>query len=146
MANKIFKFPRGSNQSSYTKLYVGFFLFGVIHLSGDFMCARRMIYGPFKFFLLQPIAITLEDFVIYLAKRSLLLGGIGVKPGKAGGSWPPAVARAIGYCWVMLWLCLTLPVLTGEPSTVGFNNFDRGPIARFVFDAWQRYTTHNVST
>ncbi|KAF9780801.1 membrane bound O-acyl transferase family-domain-containing protein [Thelephora terrestris] len=133
VANKIFKFPRGSNRSSYTKLYVGFFLFGIIHLSGDFMCARRMIYDPCKFFLLQPIAITFEDFVIYLAKRSPLLGGIGL------GNRTGAVVRVAGYCWVMLWLCLALPVLTGEQSTIGFNDFDRGPIARFLFDKWKQY-------
>ena len=139
--NMIFRFPRGSKRSSYTKLYVEFFLYELIHLTSDFISAKRMTYGPFKFYLLLPVTVTFENLVIYLVKCLLRLGGIELKFGKTDGSW---VVRVVGHCWVVLWLCLTLPVLTGEQSVIGFYATDRGPIARFLFDTWKH--AHDVYT
>src|SRR5258708_7187202 len=112
IANKILKFPRGTNRSSYTQLYVAFFLSSVIHCSGEFMFERRVVYLSFKFFFLQALVVTFEDFVIYVANRLLVRRGIELKPGKADESWAEAVLRVLGYCWVTLWFCWTFPMWT----------------------------------
>ena len=138
VANKFLKFPRGTNWSSYTQLYVAFFLSAVLHLSGDLMFQKRMVYYSFKFFLLQAVAITFEDFIIYTVKRLLCRKGIEFKPGKADESWVEAALRVIGYCWVTLWFCLTLPMWLDEPNTVGLTSTDRGPITQFLLDTWKQ--------
>ena len=139
VADKILKFPRGSNRSFCTQLYVSFFLSGLLHFSGDFMFQKRMVYYSFKFFLLQAVAITFENFVIYIAKRLLLWKGIEFKPGKADESWAEAVVRVIGYCWVILWFCLTMPLWIDESDTVGLSSTDRGPITQFLLDSWEKW-------
>ena len=139
VANKFLKFPRGSNRSSYTQLYVAFFLSGLLHFAGDFLLEKRMVYRSFKFFLLQAVAITCEDFVIYIAKCLLRWGGIEFKPGKADESWAEAVVRVFGYCWVTLWFCLTLPPWLDELNAIGFNSSDRGPITQFLLDTWKQW-------
>jgi len=133
------RFPRGTNRSSYTQLYIAFFLSGAIHFSGEFMFERRLVYRSFKFFLLQAVAISFEDFVIYTAKRLLIRRGIELRPGKVDEFWAEAALRGGGYCWVTLWFCLTLPVWMDETSITGFNNNDVGPIAQFVLDTWKRW-------
>ena len=138
VANKFLRFPRGTNRSSYTQLYVAFFLSGLLHFSGDFMFQKRMVYYSFKFFLLQAIGITFEDLVIHIAKRLFRRRGIGLEPGKADESWAEASVRVVGYCWVTLWFCLTLPVWIDEPDSLGFGRFDRGPITQFLSDTWNR--------
>jgi len=137
--NKVFDFPRGTNLSSYTQLYVAFFLSAIIHFSGDFVSEGRIVSRSFKFFLLQAAAITFEDLVIYTAKRLLRRGGIELKPGNGDESLAEAIARVIGYCWVTLWLCLTLPVWLDELNVLGFCSTDRGPIAQFALDKWNQW-------
>ena len=138
VANKVLKFPRGTNRSSYTQLYVCFFLSGLLHCSGDFMLEKRIVYRSFKFFLLQAVVITFEDFVIYLAKRSLHRGGIELKLGKADESWGGAVLRVIGYCWVTVWACLSFPIFLDGLSAVGWSSADRGLITQFLLNEWKR--------
>lgn len=139
VANKVLKFPRGTNRSSYTQLYVAFLLSGAIHSSAEFMLQRRLVYRSFTFFLLQAVAITFEDAVIYTAKRFLFSRGTELKPGKADESWAEVVLRGGGYCWVTLWFCLTLPAWIDETSATGFNNTDIRPIAQFILDARKRW-------
>ena len=138
IANKIFKFPRGTNRSSYTQLYAAFLLSALFHFAGDLMIFRgRTVYYAFKFFLLQAIVITFEGFVIYIAK--CFLGQRGVElltPGKPDESWGGAVVRVAGYCWVTIWFCLTLPMRLGEPNAIGFGVRDRGLITQYLLDAW----------
>jgi len=138
VANKLFKFPRGTNPSSYTQLYVAFFLSGLLHSSGDFVFEKRITSRSFKFFLLQAAGITLEDFVIYIAKSFLRRGGIGRKPGKADEPRTGVIVKVVGYCWVTLWLCLTLPVWQDELNALGFSSTDRGPIARLLLNRWNQ--------
>lgn len=139
VANKFLKFPRGTNRSSYTQLYVAFLLSAVLHLAGEYMYEKRIVYRSFKFFLLQAVAITFEDFVVYLAKRLLLRWGTKLNPGNAEESWAEAVVRVVGYCWVTLWFCWVLPIYIDESSAVGHYTSDRGPIAQFLFDTWGRW-------
>ena len=97
-----------------------------------------MVYRSFKFLLLQAIAITFEDFVIYIAKRLLRRGGVELKPGRIDESWVGAVVKVIGYCWMTLWFCATLPVWLDESSAIGFGSTDRGVITQFLLDRWKQ--------
>ena len=97
-----------------------------------------MIYGAPKFFLLQAVAITFEDFMIYIAKRLLRRGEIEFEPGKVDGSWGEVVVRFVGYCWVTLWFCFTLPGWLGRADTIGPYNSDGGPTA-FLFNTWKEW-------
>jgi hypothetical protein len=135
VANKILRFPRGTNLSSYTQLYFAFFMSAVFHFAGEFMYERRMVYRSFKFFPLQAVAITFEDFIIFIAKRLVLPKRF--NPGNHNESWAEAVIRVVGYCWVILWFCLTLPGYIDGASLAGNYTADRGPIARFLFDRWK---------
>jgi len=138
VANKILKFPRGSNRSSYTQLYVGFFLSGLLHAFGDFAVEKRVVYRSLKFFFLQAAVITFEDFVIYIAKSWLRQGGVKLKLGTADESWAGAVLRAIGYCWVTIWATLTFPVFIDGLSALGCSGTDRGPISQFLLNEWMK--------
>ncbi|KAF9777635.1 membrane bound O-acyl transferase family-domain-containing protein [Thelephora terrestris] len=138
VANKTLKFPRGTKRSSYVQLYLAFFLSGIFHFAGDFMYEKRFVSRSFKFFLLQAVAITFEDFVLSLAKRYLPQSGIESKLRDAGWSWLEVVVRVVGYCWVILWFCLTVPVWMDESSAAGFGIANRGPIAQFLMDTWKK--------
>jgi len=138
VANKLLKLPRGSNRSSYTQLYIAFFLSGIIHTSADFMLEKQLVSRSFKFFLLQAVAITFEDFIIYIAKRLLCRGGSKLEPGRVNESWVETAVRVIGYCWVTLWFCWTLPIWLDEPNSIGFGSSDRGIITQFLLDMWKQ--------
>ena len=139
VANKFLKFPRGTNRSSYTQLYIAFFLSGVVHFAGEFMCEKRFVSRSFIFYSIQAVAITFEDFVIYVAKRLLLWRGTKLNPGGPDESWAEVAVRVIGYCWVTLWFCFTMPGYLDEASRWGYYHTDRRPIARFLADAWGRW-------
>ena len=136
---KIFKIPRGTNLSSYTQLYFGFFLSAIVHLLSDYALEKRIVSRSVKFFVLQAVAITFEDLVIYMAKRISLFQEIKFASRKADGFWVKAVARVIGYCWVVLWLCISLPIWLDELCVMGLYDADRGPVAQFVLDAWEQW-------
>ena len=139
VSNKLLRFPHGTNLSSYTQLYFCFLLSGIMHLLSDHALEKRIVSRSVKFFVLQAIAITFEDTVIYVAKRLSLFQTIKPASGEADGFWAKAVARLIGYCWVVLWLCFSLPIWQDGLSVIGFNNTDRGPVAQFVWDTWERW-------
>ena len=103
------------------------------------MIEKRVVYRSFTFFLLQAVIITFEDFIIYVAKRLLRLGGVELKPGQADESWAEAVLRAIGYCWVTLWFCWTLPAWLDGASALGLYSSDRGAITQFLLDRWKQW-------
>ena len=140
VANKLLKFRRGTNRSSYAQLYVAFFLSGLFHSAGEFVLMKGLAYPAIKFFPLQAVAITFEDLVIYIAKDLLRRWGFEPKPGKTGESWAGASWRAIGYCWVTLWFCLALPVWLDELNVVGICSFDRGPISQFLLGGWKQWS------
>ncbi|KAG6918897.1 hypothetical protein DXG01_010552, partial [Tephrocybe rancida] len=78
---KFFGFRKGTNLSSYTQLFVAFTISGILHCFGDAMA----------------VAITAEDVIIAVAKRSGLFG--------KKTSW----TTAIGYAWVVAWFMMSVP-------------------------------------
>ncbi|KAJ7490131.1 membrane bound O-acyl transferase family-domain-containing protein [Mycena galericulata] len=91
---------KGTNASAYVQLYTAFFLSAALHILSDYRMHRSLAQsGSLLFFAMQPVAITLEDFVFFVARR------MGVKPAAA---W-----RWLGYLWVSAWfLCVYSPWLT----------------------------------
>ena len=138
ISNKYLKFPRGTNRSSYAQLYVAFLLSGIMHTAGDFMSQRRMVHHSLRFFLLQAVAITFEDLVIYSGKRLLLQAGIKLNPRRAGESWVEVATRVAGYCWVTLWFCLTLPVWSDKTVAIRWDGADKLPISQLVLGTWKQ--------
>lgn len=133
-----FNIPRGTNRSSYTQLYTAFIISGIIHFAGDVVSQKRMVYHSLRFFFLQAVAITFEDFVIYTWNRLLLQAGIKMNPGRTDESWAEMAARILGYGWVTLWFCLTLPVWRDNTTAINFDGADRLPISQLVLGAWKQ--------
>ncbi|KAA1478061.1 hypothetical protein DENSPDRAFT_829531 [Dentipellis sp. KUC8613] len=88
VSNKL-GFQRGTTGSSYTQLYVSFFLSGVLHMGGDYMVDPALLGSSFPFFIYQAVAITAEDAVVGLGKR------MGVRESHA--------TRLLGYVWTFTW-------------------------------------------
>ncbi|GAP85679.2 putative toxin biosynthesis protein [Rosellinia necatrix] len=118
--------PRGSTLSSYTKLYIAFSIsgtfhaLGVLHLPrpsniGDWECCC----GLFKFFMLQAVAITLEDFIIWCGRHAIQ------------DNLQRSV-RPIGYVWVFcfMWWSLQLAGDSVLKLQVGQGAFSPFPLMR----------------
>ncbi|RVX67935.1 hypothetical protein B0A52_08540 [Exophiala mesophila] len=89
------KAKKGSFFSRYLQLYNGFLVSALIHHAGSLnMTYHEAIRYQFLFFMVQPVAITIEDFAIYCAKRKGLRD-----------TW---MTRAIGYIWTWTWLGFSL--------------------------------------
>ena len=79
------------------KLHTAFLISGFVHLAGEYMMQGFLGFGAFKFFALQPWAITLEVFVRYLITGFARINDDG-KTREPGMKW-----RAVGYIWVFCW-------------------------------------------
>ena len=61
---------RGTLPSKYLQLYNGFFVSALLHHTGALNCpSSTFARYQFYFFMIQPVAITIEDFGIYIGKR-----------------------------------------------------------------------------
>ena len=103
-----------------------------MHFCGEFTFEKRIVFYSFKFFFLQALAITFEDFVIYLTKRLLPQGGTSLKTGGIDETWAGTVVRIAGYCWVTWWFCLSLPVWIDEANDLWFGLVGESQIAQFL--------------
>ncbi|KAK7036140.1 MBOAT-2 domain-containing protein [Favolaschia claudopus] len=105
VSNTILRLPPG-NLASYLQLYIAFAISGLIHHAGDAMAMRNGIRGggSVTFFMLQACAITFEDFLIFLGKKTFKADSDLRKVKK---SW--VGLRLVGYVWTWWWLALTLP-------------------------------------
>ncbi|KAJ7301479.1 membrane bound O-acyl transferase family-domain-containing protein [Mycena albidolilacea] len=96
LAHCVLRLSPGSNASSYIQLYTAFLISALVHYGAEAMALRiPRGGGALAFFMLQPCAIMLEDFLIFLARGAGMKGGTGV--------------RIVGYAWVWVWVTLTLP-------------------------------------
>jgi hypothetical protein len=135
VATKLLKFPRGTKRCAYIQLFVAFSLSALIHSIGDSMVEGRMVFHSFRFYLLQLVAITFEDFIVRITRRLLLKKRIELNPGGTDESWAGTAVRVAGYCWVILWLCFTEPLWRDGSRA---NNVNRGPIAQFLLNTWKQ--------
>ncbi|KAH7908858.1 membrane bound O-acyl transferase family-domain-containing protein, partial [Hygrophoropsis aurantiaca] len=90
-------FKPGSRGSSYVQLYLVFILSGAVHVGGDAKLNARHTGFSWPFFVLQAMAITLEDAVIGLARH-------------AGFTDATPLAHLVGYLWVCSWFYVSYPV------------------------------------
>ncbi|KAJ3503305.1 hypothetical protein NMY22_g18295 [Coprinellus aureogranulatus] len=79
------------------KLFLAFLISALIHFLGDYALLRDWAGGSMKFFMLQPVAIVLEQCVIALWQITAV-------------RTPPSVARVVGYLWVLCWFTVTMPI------------------------------------
>jgi len=113
-------FQPGTNMSSYTQLYVGFIVSGLLHVIGDVTVSMKYFGLSFPFFLVQAIAITMEDAVIALA-------------GRAGIDKTTYLTRTIGYAWVILWFSVSLAWYLDWQIAAGIQLADALPISPITF-------------
>ncbi|THU83559.1 hypothetical protein K435DRAFT_784138 [Dendrothele bispora CBS 962.96] len=115
LAHRVFGFPSGSIASSYTQLYVAFFLSSIIHvLSFDFR--------PFRFFLLQAVVITFEDTIILIGREYRVQKKLTIP------------FRLLGYLWVYWTLTLTLGPWFDTMNVAGVNEYNGAYVLGFLRD------------
>ncbi|KAJ7206751.1 membrane bound O-acyl transferase family-domain-containing protein [Mycena pura] len=96
VAHRMLRLARGSAASAYMQLYAAFFVSGVAHYLPEYMALRHWGGGALRFFVLQAVAITLEDGVQAASRR------LGMA---ASWKW-----KAVGYFWVWSWFAFCLPI------------------------------------
>lgn len=93
---KALHLPKGTF-TTYFKLFVSFFISGLMHAAPDYIFHQNFSEGTsVRFFILQAVAITFEDTVIDIASR------LGYKESKA--------SKLIGFIWVFMWFTFCMPI------------------------------------
>ncbi|KAJ6533175.1 membrane bound O-acyl transferase family-domain-containing protein [Mycena capillaripes] len=105
LAHRVLKLSPGSNASAYVQLYTAFAISGLIHYATETMAFRHWGSGAQTFFMLQACAITLEDFIVFVAKKAGFRKGLRI--------------RVLGYAWTWAWLALTLPAWQVQLARAG---------------------------
>ncbi|KAF9264395.1 hypothetical protein L218DRAFT_1076599 [Marasmius fiardii PR-910] len=134
VAHCVLRLHPGSSLNRFIQILVAFCLSGIMHQTGEYMVAREHGRGwwnegggSFRFFMLQPIAIGLEDLV--LGKRSFKL---------SSKKW-----RFVGYLWVLFWFSLTVPVWLNGAVRVGLMDQRVGLVFPQSFnvlpEGWDQY-------
>ena len=96
---------RGTTLSSYTQLWLAFAISGTMHANSMLGLPRPLnisttecTLGMLRFFLWQALAITTEDFAMWVCKH--IFGGTGPKYFRTVVGW----AWVVGSCWYsMAW-------------------------------------------
>ena len=99
--SKQLRLPKNIFTSRF-KLFIAFFLSGLIHHAGEYVIHQRWTGHSMEFFLLQAVAITCEDVIISLIARA----GFSTKPNR--------FFKIIGFVWVFAWFTYSLPVWLDE--------------------------------
>ncbi|KAF7316085.1 MBOAT-2 domain-containing protein [Mycena indigotica] len=89
------RFPRGSNASAYTQLFVAFFVSAIVHYGAEVFALRNWGGGALTFFMLQPFAIVVEDFLIWVGQRM---------------GWNSPAWRYVGYITTLGWFVWVTPI------------------------------------
>ncbi|KAF8065364.1 membrane bound O-acyl transferase family-domain-containing protein [Lyophyllum atratum] len=109
-------FKKGTWMSSNTQLLVGFFVSGVMHSFGDAMVGRKYFGASFPFFMVQVLAIIVEDTIVELADR------VGRKPSAK-------LFNIIGFAWVFAWLMFSFPLYIDWAVKAGLGNCELLPVS-----------------
>jgi len=87
--------PPKNKITSYFKLFLSFFISGLIHCAGDYGYLQQYSSAALRYFFFHACAIMIEDGVIGLGKRAGL---------RRNWGW-----KIFGYLWVVLWFSIVLP-------------------------------------
>ncbi|KAJ3912581.1 membrane bound O-acyl transferase family-domain-containing protein [Lentinula edodes] len=132
--------PPKSLAAASIQLYVAFFFSALMHSLGDYMVGRDYVGISFRFFCLQPFAITFEELVKIAALRLGLKDNLS-KPstlpvrGFISANASATVKRVVCYMWVVWWFTTTAPFLIDPAMQAGFHReliFPRSPIRSVV--------------
>ncbi|KAF7292015.1 hypothetical protein MIND_01227200 [Mycena indigotica] len=102
LAHRLLGLQRGTKASAYTQLFAVFFLSGTMHVLPEYGALGRWppAGGGLRFFLLQAVGITLEDFAIRAGRRIYRAEII------RDTAWGWKIG---GFLWLWTWLALTVP-------------------------------------
>ncbi|PCH43447.1 hypothetical protein WOLCODRAFT_75865 [Wolfiporia cocos MD-104 SS10] len=114
--SRLIRLQPGSRASSYTQLYIGFTVSGLVHCGGDLMVQPSAFGSSFSFYIAQAVAISLEDAVIALARSS-------------GICYSHRMSRFLGYIWVFTWLWISTPWAVMCLEKVGIIETHRMPFS-----------------
>jgi len=104
VACRVCGFREGTIASSSTQLFVAFMVSGLIHTGGDYLVFQQFRPHILLFFLLHAVAISFENFMIWLTKPLT-------------ARCDRRVSRIVGYIWVCGWFCFTCPNIWFYPVT-----------------------------
>ncbi|KAF7360703.1 MBOAT-2 domain-containing protein [Mycena venus] len=121
LAQHLLRLPSGGNASAYVQLYTAFLISGLIHYIAETMALDHWRGGAMPFFMFQACAITVEDFILFAARKA------GIRDGWA--------VRAVGYAWTWAWLALTLP--GWQESLVHGGQMEEGLPVSVLMGVWQ---------
>lgn len=95
--------PKGP-AGKITGTFAVFFVSGLLHASGsNTQIAKTSPWQPFTFFMLQPVALLLEQSVKNISSKA----GISQRV-------PSSLGRVINFIWVFTWLFFTAPLLVDD--------------------------------
>lgn len=114
-SDKILRLRRGTLLSRYTRIFLAFFLSGLMHFPMDRAFGLRYSdLASVRFFSIQALGVMVED---------------GVQAATAGLAIPPRVRRLVGYVWVVVFLWWSTPTWFYPSARVG----DPGGVVPFSF-------------
>ena len=105
------------------KLFVAFFISGLIHHSAAYILYQNWAGHSMQFFLLQAVGITCEDIIISLAIRA----GFSPKPN--------LFYKFIGFVWVFVWFTYCLPIMLDKMVQAGLT--DDGLNFSLIMGLWR---------
>lgn len=106
IVKNVFSLTNGTSLAWHVQLYAAFAISGLVHLAGDYLALGDWTTGgSMRFFVLQAVAITIEDIVINSASRI--------------GFGRTRLSKCVGYMWVLGWFILSVPGWTRPWAMVG---------------------------
>ncbi|EXJ58575.1 hypothetical protein A1O7_06002 [Cladophialophora yegresii CBS 114405] len=115
---RLMRIRRGTLGSRYLQLYNAFVVSALIHHIGALNCPYSALpWCQFYFFMIQPVAVTVEDFAIYVGKKA------GLRQ-----SWR---TRAVGYAWVGCFLSYSLRYAAAGFTAAGLGGVRHPFVAKF---------------
>jgi hypothetical protein len=89
---------------------------GLMHAGGDVMVGTQHLGASLPFFLVQPVAISLEIAVIGITRQ-------------AGYTHSNIWTRLLGYTWVFLWFSISFPLYMNWAIYAGLGHSEIFPIS-----------------
>lgn len=94
-------------------------------MAGDCVVVQQFVFFSPRFFLLQAVAITVEDLVL---RSSVSL--------RSKMGW---TSKAVGFCWVLLWFSWSAPFWFDYMSKNGQYTEDVGVVSGKILELWKSW-------